>query len=321
MAAERGARIRHCTDEEFHAAFRADLLNLQRQAIVLSPFLHPGRASHYYVFIDDLVRRGVTVEIYTKPNHEIDAAARENHARVQSSLRATGAALHERAGMHEKVAALDGRILWHGSLNILSHNATRESMLRIELPDLVTETLLDLKLIDPAEAIDDDDSAWTGPGPGPACPICEKPMHYSAETALWICSDLNCSGVRFPTSDEERAGGGAALAADASGSYDAGGHAPDAPGTYDASGPADDDHIQARRPGPVPAHGPSQASDRPPGTATPELDLLCPRCDAPLHIRRGAVVRVVCSSAACDFAFDPRLSRWLVRSARRRRSS
>ena len=33
--------------------------------------------------------------------------------------------------MHEKMAFVDGEILWHGSLNIFSHRATTESMLRL----------------------------------------------------------------------------------------------------------------------------------------------------------------------------------------------
>ena len=55
--------------------------------------------------------------------------------------------------MHEKVAAIDGRILWHGSLNILSHNNGRESMLRFESRDLVHEILQDLGI---SSALEDD---------------------------------------------------------------------------------------------------------------------------------------------------------------------
>lgn len=47
-------------------------------------------------------------------------------------LRSIGVVVDERARMHENVAFIDGRTLWHGSLNILSHRDTSESMLRVE---------------------------------------------------------------------------------------------------------------------------------------------------------------------------------------------
>jgi hypothetical protein len=37
--------------------------------------------------------------------------------------------------MHEKLAVLDGKIVWLGSLNILSHFRASEVMVRIESPD------------------------------------------------------------------------------------------------------------------------------------------------------------------------------------------
>ena len=37
--------------------------------------------------------------------------------------------------MHEKLAVLDGKIVWLGSLNILSHYKASEIMVRIESPD------------------------------------------------------------------------------------------------------------------------------------------------------------------------------------------
>lgn len=51
--------------------------------------------------------------------------------------------------MHEKIAIIDGKILWHGSLNILSHGTASESMLRIVNPAFCRELLE--KLVDVAE--------------------------------------------------------------------------------------------------------------------------------------------------------------------------
>ncbi|MDP3948193.1 MAG: hypothetical protein Q8P87_00610 [bacterium] len=47
---------------------------------------------------------------------------------------------------HRKLALLDRRVLWEGSLNILSQNKSREIMRRIESPELTIQMLNFLKL-------------------------------------------------------------------------------------------------------------------------------------------------------------------------------
>ncbi len=81
------------------------------------------------------------VAIYARPKREQPALLQGRYDEVVRALTRAGARFHIRPGMHEKVAALDGSILWHGSLNILSHNDTRESMLRFESPALVRVVL------------------------------------------------------------------------------------------------------------------------------------------------------------------------------------
>jgi hypothetical protein len=55
----------------------------------------------------------------------------EDAQELIDSLRASGCTVELRSRMHEKLAMIDERVLWHGSLNILSHRDTTESMLRL----------------------------------------------------------------------------------------------------------------------------------------------------------------------------------------------
>jgi hypothetical protein len=76
----------------------------------------------------------VRVRILTRPPEEPGGGTTDEVGEVVCALRDLGVAVDLRARMHEKIAVLDDRILWHGSLNLLSHRDTRESMLRIESP-------------------------------------------------------------------------------------------------------------------------------------------------------------------------------------------
>jgi hypothetical protein len=172
MAPTNNGPIEHRDESGFHAALRADLLDVIDEVVLLSPFLHGGRACQYYALLGDLVRRGVRVTIYTKPERELAGGSREEHARVCGSLRAVGVDLKTRPSMHEKVAALDRRILWHGSLNILSHGSSTESMLRIASPELVASMLADLGLLEGPQVPEQQPALAADAGPDCACPRC-----------------------------------------------------------------------------------------------------------------------------------------------------
>ncbi len=272
MNPDTGKQIAYYSHEGFHPAFREDLLHARGNVIILSPFMTVQRSTYYYAVLQDLIRRDIGVSIYSRPVREQSGAMREQHTRVIAALTSLGAACHERAGMHEKVGVIDHRILWEGSLNILSHNSSTELMLRIESPPLIESVLADLKLV----AAAGDGASMERPGAAPAeqvaetpephrpCPLCKGSMQFFPDSQLWICSrSPRCLGVDV---EDENGPRGEATAA---------------------------------------------------GKREPDLHgLLCPMCQAPLGIKRGAWTRVACTSAECDFEMDPQLSKWLLQSRR-----
>jgi ribosomal protein L37AE/L43A len=197
--------IAHCTGRDFLEAFRADLADATEQVAILSPFLSQNRAIHYYPVLRSLTLRQVLIDVYTKPKPEQPQSLREHFDGVERRLKDAGVGFHMRPGMHEKVGVLDNRILWHGSLNILSHNDTRESMLRFESPELVREVLIDLGLAtDAVEGETSEFNQWDRSTSAdlefyentPGCPQCQQPMLLYSDAGLWICKDSpTCSGT------------------------------------------------------------------------------------------------------------------------------
>jgi len=195
--------IRHCSEHSFLDLFRADMASSGDRIIILSPFLSQNRAVHYYPVLLILTNRHVSVDVYARPKSGQPESLRDHFDQVEQGLLRIGARLHLRPGMHEKVGVIDGRILWHGSLNILSHNDTRESMLRFESPDLAQEVLRDLG-ISPIPSLQGD-SDWpisgeSSPEDGsegvPKCPNCGKYMLHFEQARLWICQDSpSCQGT------------------------------------------------------------------------------------------------------------------------------
>src|SRR5690606_27367808 len=100
--------------------------------VIFSPFATGGGTRRWVDSLRAALTRGVRVRILTRPPEEFGGGSTDEVAELIQALRGLGITVDLRARMHEKIAILDGRILWHGSLNILSHRDTHESMLRLE---------------------------------------------------------------------------------------------------------------------------------------------------------------------------------------------
>src|SRR5713101_7990069 len=104
--------IAHCSEQDFHDWFRGDLTACAAWVLILSPFLSRNRVLHYYPIFYALTARQVMVEVYAKPRHEQPESLRERYGEIEHRLRDAGVRFHVRPGMHEKLAVIDGIILW-----------------------------------------------------------------------------------------------------------------------------------------------------------------------------------------------------------------
>ena len=145
--------------------------------------------------------RSVTVRAYVRPRAEQPETLRPTYAEAVRNLESRGVKVLCRPGMHEKVAAIDGQILWHGSLNILSHNDSRESMLRFDCPELAREILQDLGIETVFEAAGATSAESQDQAPEqlsfPRCTVCGGPMQLFENAGIWVCkSSPKCPGIR-----------------------------------------------------------------------------------------------------------------------------
>lgn len=124
---------------EFDAAFIADLLQAQFCVQIKSPFLSLVRLERLGEALLGLPARGVRLCIFIRmpDNWEIrhtigtiDAAKAKRVEDAIKILQLAGAHINIVKGIHQKVAVIDGCILYRGSLNILSFYDSEEEMMR-----------------------------------------------------------------------------------------------------------------------------------------------------------------------------------------------
>jgi hypothetical protein len=103
----------------FYPAFSRDLRSCRSELIIESPFLTRKRVSSLRPELKRLVNRKVRVVICTKHPHEQDGFLRPEAEAAIGLLQSAGVEVLYIGGHHRKLAILDRRILWEGSLNSL----------------------------------------------------------------------------------------------------------------------------------------------------------------------------------------------------------
>ena len=134
-------------EKTFYQTFLQDLSNCQKEVIIESPFITTARMKTFDRVFNNLLKRGVKIYIITRDPKEHD-----NGYDIQSE----GAVRWcERVGIqvllctgnhHRKLAILDRKITWEGSLNILSQAHSREIMRRIDNKEMTWELFNFLRL-------------------------------------------------------------------------------------------------------------------------------------------------------------------------------
>ena len=134
-------------EHTFYQAFMSDLQRCKKEIIIESPFITSSRMEVLYPIFRELLARQVKIHIITKDPSEYD-----EHFRYQATneiLYADEMGINVillKGNHHRKLAIIDKKILWEGSLNILSYSQSKEIMRRIKGAQMAKETLNFLRI-------------------------------------------------------------------------------------------------------------------------------------------------------------------------------
>jgi len=134
-------------EKTFYRTFTEDLLNSKKEVIIESPFISSSRMRTLTPIFKKVIERGVKVYIFTRdPKDQGDSLEIQSEQEI-TKFEAMGIQVLLCLGNHHrKLAILDRKILWEGSLNILSQVKSREIMRRIDSEELTMQMLNFLKL-------------------------------------------------------------------------------------------------------------------------------------------------------------------------------
>ncbi len=120
-------------ESTFYKQFIIDLLRAEHEVVIESPFITTDRTKQLLSVFQNLISRKVKVVVITKDPSQHHGVMRDQASRMIEYFEEVGIqVLACSNNHHRKLAILDRKILWEGSLNILSQSDSREIMRRID---------------------------------------------------------------------------------------------------------------------------------------------------------------------------------------------
>jgi phosphatidylserine/phosphatidylglycerophosphate/cardiolipin synthase-like enzyme len=119
-------------------------MNAVREAVIISPFVTRRRAWQMLPNLGPALAKGVSVVVVTRPINAYKDKDRPALEETLASLQDLGVRLLFKANIHQKFAVIDQKIVWYGSINLLSCGSGQESLMRLESPNIAQELLKEL---------------------------------------------------------------------------------------------------------------------------------------------------------------------------------
>jgi len=135
-------------EKGFYNAFLSDLDRCREELYIESPYITGNRIKLFYPTFKRLLSRGVKIYIVTRnPKDHENTKMRIESERAIGNFEALGIQPLLCVGNHHrKIALIDRKTLWEGSLNILSQAYSREIMRRTESKTIAMQMFDFLKL-------------------------------------------------------------------------------------------------------------------------------------------------------------------------------
>lgn len=114
----------------FDRAFMDNLCECKSSLIIESPFIRLNRVKKLLPALRRLQQKGVQIIINTRPPEEHDDAYADQATKAIAMLQGIGVNVLFTVKHHRKLAIVDRKVFWEGSLNILSYYDSCEIMRR-----------------------------------------------------------------------------------------------------------------------------------------------------------------------------------------------
>jgi superfamily II DNA or RNA helicase len=127
--------------DSFLPVFSNDLAGAKKEVLIVSPFARKRRSMQMIQQLRIALDKGIRAIVVTRPVEASNTKDRVALLRVLEMLKHNDISIVFKSNIHQKFAIMDQKIVWYGSINLLSYGSAQESIMRIESSNIANELI------------------------------------------------------------------------------------------------------------------------------------------------------------------------------------
>jgi superfamily II DNA or RNA helicase len=127
--------------DNFLPVFSQDIASAKKEILIVSPFIRQKRTHQMIQYLKISTGNNIRVTIMTRPKQDFSP---KDHSALEKTLyllTSNGVRMVFKSNIHQKFAIIDQKIVWYGSINLLSYGYAQESIMRIETSNIANELI------------------------------------------------------------------------------------------------------------------------------------------------------------------------------------
>lgn len=128
-------------NSNFLTVFSNDISSAKSDIVIVSPYVTKKRLSQMLSILMTGINNGAKLTVITRPETDYKERDRLTFEEMISSIKNTGASIIFKSNIHQKFAVIDQRIVWYGSINLLSFGNSEESIMRLDSLNIANELI------------------------------------------------------------------------------------------------------------------------------------------------------------------------------------
>lgn len=108
---------------------------------MVSPFVSKKRTLQMIQYFSMALSKNVKIVVMTRPPDELGQKGQSALHDALDLLKNAGVRIIFKSNIHQKFAIMDQRLVWYGSINLLSFGNSEESIMRLDSPNIAVELM------------------------------------------------------------------------------------------------------------------------------------------------------------------------------------
>lgn len=128
-------------NNNFLTVFSNDILAAKNEVVIVSPFISKRRLLQMLELLKNVIVNRVIINLITRPEGDFKEKEKSNLKEMYELIKTAGINIIFKTNIHQKFAVIDKKIVWYGSINLLSYGTAEESIMRLQSINIANELL------------------------------------------------------------------------------------------------------------------------------------------------------------------------------------